>query len=189
MFENSDFGSVGFGVNNNVYIEVIDKENSVVRQKVEIHNKATRRMVTGILRFLSGHFTDTNKNENPQYESAKNYIPCYVAFGDANIWYDDDGKPEIISGNTPYSKKIPRLIDTGWKQYVNYNSKKLEQEIANITDGQYDSREDITQVSCTYEDTATSDMDSIYFYCAVPGTSVCGTRKNGLLSRVSSLAR
>ena len=174
MITESNIKSAEFGIMNNVYIEVVDTDTNNVRQNIEVHNKATRGMVKGILRFLSGHFTDSNYNDEPRYDfdSAKQYIPCCVSFGDANIKYEN-GKPiplenvtqQLVSGVAP----IPTLVDPTWTQYVNYRADKMEREI--VGDG-FQIRKKITEVSSTYLSEPTGDMDSLYFYCTVSPQSI-----------------
>jgi hypothetical protein len=163
----TDISSLGFAVTNNVYIDVVNKKTNVVSQHVEKHNKATRQMVTGILRFLCGHFTDTTKNDNHQYDSASKYIPCYAGFGDSNIVLQD-GVPAPSS-----EPRIPQQVDDNWTEYVPYMSKKLEREFfTNHSKDEFgndyitpsDSRLEIRDVKTTIEETPAGDMDSIYFY-------------------------
>lgn len=163
----TDISSLGFAVTNNVYIDVMNKETGIVSQHVEKHNKATRRMVTGILRFLCGHFTDTTKNNIPQYESASRYIPCYAGFGDSNIVLQN-GIPATSS-----ESRIPQQVSDDWTEYVPYMSTKLEREFftkykkdefGNDYVEPTDSRLEIRDVKTTIEETPAGDMDSIYFY-------------------------
>lgn len=167
----TDIRSLGFDVQNNVEIEVRDDKLNIVRQRFEVHNKATRKMVTGLLRFMSGHFTDTYCNKKPQYDYAKEYIPCYIGFGDGAIEYDQEGKSHPISVLKP---QVPRLEqDSKWTEVVNYESTKFRREI-----DWYGERTKIEKISETYTNVATADMDSLYFHCEVGPTVLNGYRPN-----------
>lgn len=164
---NNDISSLGFAITNNVYIDVVNKKTGIVNKHIEKHNKATRQMVTGILRYLCGHFTDTTKNKNPQYNTASKYIPCYAGFGDANIALED-GIPK--SSDDP---RIPIQVDDSWSEYVPYESRKLEREFfttyskdefGNDYITPSDSRLEIRDIRTTIEESPAGDMDSIYFY-------------------------
>lgn len=167
MIKKNNISSLGFGVTNNVEITVINSETNEVKQNFTIHNKATRGMVTGLLRFMCGHFTATNCNEQPQYDCAKNYIPCFIGFGDGGILYDPTtGLPKTIS---KYNNTIPE-IDEHWSQYVFYDTDKMSREI------KVDSRSKIQKISDTYEAESTADMDSVYFECVAAPGSINGKR-------------
>ena len=145
----------------------MNKKTGIVSKHVEKHNKATRQMVTGILRYLCGHFTDTTKNSKPQYNTASKYIPCYAGFGDGNIVIED-GIPKS-SGES----RIPEQVDDEWSEYVPYQSKKMEREFfttykkdefGNDYITPFDSRLEIRDIRTTIEESPAGDMDSIYFY-------------------------
>ena len=77
-----------FAVDSNVHIEVISPQN-VILQTLDTHNKATKQLVSGIMRFLRGEFTitgrRTDENSLVYKDQARHYIPCYVGAGTAGI--------------------------------------------------------------------------------------------------------
>ena len=154
--------SMGFTILNNVEIQVIDKENKQIIKKVKTHNKATRTMVSGILRFVEGLFTSTNCNDTPQYSGdvSKNFIPCYFNVGDGGVILDENNLPESIGSDD--LQRVPNLIET-WNETVDYTSKNLVREFTAI--GQ---RTKIRKQLDTLSNTSpTGDMDSIYFLCEI----------------------
>lgn len=118
-----------FGIINNVEICVINKDTRIVKKTVRVHNKATRNMVEGIMRFLMGHFTATNLNEIPQYSDdiEKQYIPKYIKFGNGGIVTDSKGE---MSKRYYFNSNVPNLLPS-WSEYVPYNSSKIQREIFN----------------------------------------------------------
>lgn len=89
---------IEFVVNSNVHIEIVSPQN-VVRQTVDKHNKATRRLVEGILRFVRGEFNTTYRrtdlSEIVYLDQAKNYIPCYINIGTGGIRLNSEGFPDV----------------------------------------------------------------------------------------------
>ena len=141
-----------FDVFNNVEIKILDAETRDIKRSVSTHNKATRNMVKGIISFLSGNFTYAHVVE-PDETDARNFIPCFIGFGDGGFnGYDSDGVP---------------IIDENWNGYVDYNSTKLVKEIPN-------SRSRIRKIDNTFVDGDTGkklnnagDMDSIILHCEI----------------------
>ena len=135
---------------NNVEIQVKDKDTGEIKQTVKKHNKATRNLVYGALKFLSGVAT-TDSNFN-----SKKYIPCYVGFGNGGIEESD----EAI---TP---------DPNWTETVNYNDTHLVREIPN-------SRSRIRKQTNTFQkhsgndSNSAGDMDSVIFYSEISPSSLC----------------
>lgn len=153
---NKDILSSCFSFNNNVFITVLDAQKNI-KKNIHKHNKCTRKMVSGILRYLCGHFTDTYNNETPNYETAKDYIPCYFNVGDGGVKKDG-------SGYVYLEPTIPDM-ESDWTTRVDYNSKKLVSEFT--TEG---SRSVIRVQDTSLLQDPVSDMDSIYFYCELsPG--------------------
>ena len=102
---------IGFAIDTNVHIEVIDSHN-IIRQQVDKHNRATHHMLEGILSFLRGDFNasyrqlDENRLRYKDY--AKNYIPCYINLGVGGVVIDTNtGNPSV---DEEYPRK-PRLTD------------------------------------------------------------------------------
>ena len=86
---------MAFTILNNVHVTVYDSKRSIIRQEYETHNKASRNMITGILRFLHGYFTPTVLNNTAlNADSAKSYIPCFFNVGDGGVVIVD-GKPSF----------------------------------------------------------------------------------------------
>ena len=97
--------TMGFAIFNNVFIEVRNEQTGKIVKTVKTHNKATRKMVQGILAYVSGWFTVTDpikyegsdKNwqdeynqKRPMYEPevANQFIPCYFNVGDGGVEID-----------------------------------------------------------------------------------------------------
>lgn len=161
-----DITSMGFSILNNVEIQVIDKENKKIIKTVKTHNKATRNMVTGILRFIKGLFTSTTFNDDIMYDGtvSKFYIPCCFNVGDGGVILDDNGKPKSLDENDDILRKVPEL-DPSWTETVDYSSKNLVREFD--FSGK---RDKIRKQLDTLDDTPVADMDSLYFLCEVqPG--------------------
>lgn len=123
--------SIAFAVDCNVDIHIVSPQKSI-RQSVSKHNKASRRLVSGMLRFIQGHFTtsfrQTDLNSVLYIEDAKNYIPCYVGLGTGGITLDSNGFPvaEIEKPREP-------ILSEAWKNpehFVNYTDTKLDNEMS-----------------------------------------------------------
>lgn len=169
MVKQDKIDSLCFGVTNNVEITIMNSDTNEIRKNIKIHNKASRRMVTGLLRFMAGHFNASNCNDEAQYKNAKDYIPCYIGFGDGGIVYDASGKPSMED----ITDKIPE-IEEDWTQYVYYTSTKMNREL------DIDARPRIKKVYNSFETKATADMDSLYYECVVAPGTVNGIRENGV---------
>lgn len=169
----NNISSMGFTVTNNVFITVENKKTHKTLKQVETHNKATRRMVSGMLKFLSGKFNVTNltkdtknKDINLSVNGSENYIPCYIGFGDGYV------KVEESKGSD--DPTIPILDNPS--NYVDYISTHLIHEHEYEDTG---TRSPIKFASTTFdvpetvdENVSFSDMDSIYFYCVVPPNTI-----------------
>ena len=134
-----------FSINNysldadvNVFIKVIDKKKRV-KQKICKHNKATRNMTEGLIRFLRGEFNttflrefkDTINNIGDNSEIARYFIPTHMGIGNIGIdlntgeipsglvefdhildpsYSDTDLRSEILPENDPQRTKIRKSI-------------------------------------------------------------------------------
>ena len=102
---------IEFVVNSNVHIEIVSPQN-VVLQTVDKHNKATRRLVEGILRFVRGEFNTTYRrtdlSEIVYLDQAKNYIPCYINIGTGGIRLNSGGFPDV----DPDSPRTPPMEES-----------------------------------------------------------------------------
>lgn len=160
--------TLGAEIFTNVEVQVVDKKRKIVRQVIKKHNKATRQMVTGILRFLMGNFNASTRNNKPYYTDTEQYIPCYIGVGDGGVVLDEEGYP-VYDTET----RIPELA-SDWNEKVPYTSKKLKREFyvksqagATLITG---SRSPIRKVGNTTQSTPAGDMDTVYFYCEInPG--------------------
>ena len=160
-----DLGNTfGFGTFVNVDIQVIETDTNTIKTHVMKHNKATRNMVKGLLRFLEGRFNGTYANNLPEYgDDAKNYIPCYISFSDGGIQYEE-GVP--VEEPDTGGAHIPVLSD--WDTTVDYNSSSLVRELSSLSTNRSKIRkqEDTIDVG----DVPAGDMDTVVLYCEVgPG--------------------
>lgn len=173
--------TIGFSIMNNVEIQVIDGESNQIKKTVRTHNKATRQMVTGILRFLEGYLTKTSERDEPLYNEDfwKQFIPCYFNVGDGGVVIQD-GTPMSIE-NHP---EIP-AIDSGanWTEAVDYLSTHLMREyniglrtkIRKQTDTLDGKKRDNDTLSDDYSQSdyksktsgSSLSMDSLYFECEI----------------------
>ena len=51
MVNNVAQPGLAFSVTTNVHVEVVDKAHNEIRQVLDVHNKASRNMIKGLLRF------------------------------------------------------------------------------------------------------------------------------------------
>ncbi len=127
-----------FAVDSNVHIEVISPQN-VILQTLDTHNKATKQLVSGIMRFLRGEFTitgrRTDENSLVYKDQARHYIPCYVGAGTAGIELEtvtlETGETVTLPKYDPTNRRNPPLTDE-WKaedNKVNYSATKMNLEI------------------------------------------------------------
>ena len=156
-----------FGIINNVEISVMNKYTHVIKKTVRTHNKATRNMVEGIMRFLMGHFNATSLNDKPQYSNdiEKKYIPKYIGFGNGGIVNVENITSYYYGSNAP-------VLSPSWNSYVPYNSSKLQREIFDgkkfevnlITDTFASTKENTYS---TPEIVKRSEMDSMMFFVEI----------------------
>ena len=159
--------SLEFGIINNVEICVMNKYTHVIKKTVRVHNKATRNMVEGIMRFLMGHFNTTSLNDKPQYSDdiEKKYIPRYIGFGNGGIVDVENIRSYYYGSNAP-------VLSPSWNSYVPYTSSKLHREIFDgkkfevnlITDTFADTKENNYS---TPEIVKRSEMDSMMFFVEI----------------------
>ncbi len=156
-----------FGIINNVEISVMNKYTHVIKKTVRVHNKATRNMVEGIMRFLMGHFNTTSLNDKPQYSDdiEKKYIPRYIGFGNGGIVNVENIRSYYYGSNAP-------VLSPSWNSYVPYNSSKLNREIFdgkkfevnlinNTTTDDSDNKHDESEI------VKRSEMDSMMFFVEI----------------------
>lgn len=71
-------------VTNNVKVTVFDSNHNL-KKIVTKHNKATKNLVTGLIKFLRGEFTPSNLNQDYNSGAAVGFIPAYISFGDGGL--------------------------------------------------------------------------------------------------------
>lgn len=141
---------MNFDVFNNVDIDVVDSATREVKQHISSHNKATRKMVEGILKFLRG------KTLSGDFD-AKKYIPCFIGYGDGGI---------IYSSNTDTVE-----LEDSWDSVADYYSTDLCREIKN-------SRSRIRKVENTFQSHVSESFpncgssDSIIMYTEISPSSL-----------------
>ena len=72
------------GLKCNVQINTLDRHGKVIKT-VTRHNKATVMMVDGILRYLQGDFTGTERGEAWSANEASPYLPTRIQFGRVGV--------------------------------------------------------------------------------------------------------
>lgn len=95
--------------NVNVFIRVIDKKGRVA-QEVSKHNKATKNMTEGIIRFLRGEFNttflrefrDTINTIGDNSTMARQFIPTHMGIGNIGIESTGQIAENLTSFNTIY---------------------------------------------------------------------------------------
>lgn len=101
--------SAALDLDSNVTIKCIDEYGNITRQS-EIHNKATTKLVEGLLRFLCGDFDITKYNSKEEWltsDEASKYIPTKLHLGTVGVRMSDrDSKyPKLIQINSADFKK------------------------------------------------------------------------------------
>lgn len=92
---------ISFGLESNVKIQVFNKNKKPIYVR-NIHNKATRTMVQGILRYLQGHFTgSTVSNTNGDPSLGQDYIPACLLLGDPGVEVNDHVFQGVTELSTP----------------------------------------------------------------------------------------
>ena len=158
-----------FSIKTNVDITVENRKRKIIRKQIVKHNKATRQLVTGLLRFMTGNFNASSRNSKPYYSDTEQYIPCYIGVGDGGVVLDENGYPTVDT-----ETRIPTLTSS-WNSTAPYIAKKLVREFfVNTKTNQptyTGSRTAIRKIGETYTNTTTvGDMDTVYFYCEIgPG--------------------
>lgn len=131
-----------FVVDSNVHIEVVSPQK-VIKQTVDRHNKATKRMVEGLLRFVRGEFNTsyerTKESEIYYKNDAKNYIPCFIGVGTGGIRLNSEGFPDIDSSNPRKPPMEPSSTGEGlpwWDadtNYVKFTDRTLYKEVTDVS--------------------------------------------------------
>lgn len=152
---------------NNVEIQVWNRRTHEMRKPIRVHNKVTRKMVEGVMRYLQGHFTQTFLNNDAQYSSeiAEKYIPRFIGFGCGGI----------VSNDTVMYDTIVPDLDDNWNRYVSYNSTELKKElfVDTVKGVKVPRRFEIKKITSTFVDKNgdpvqhIAEMDSLMFMCEV----------------------
>ena len=81
---------VSLEVGTNISIFLQNKRKKVVRV-IDVHNKVTSTMVSGILRYLRGDFTKSGYNlRSYDPENAYGYLPKEIKFGNPGVHFSSD---------------------------------------------------------------------------------------------------
>lgn len=122
---------IEFAVDSNVYIQV--KHNNVIRQEITIHNKATQRLVRGLMRFMRGEFFTSNRQQDESAvaykDEAKNYVPCYINIGTGGVKMINTSAGQIPDYSDVDIRRAP--LESWWNEdsnYVHYTDNKLNKE-------------------------------------------------------------
>ena len=125
-------GGLEFGVDSNVHIQVVGPQN-VITKTIDVHNKATRQLVSGILRFIQGEFTPSNKRDSSiiYASQAKKYIPCFIGAGTGGVILTDAGIPDYNDPDRYLPKLTPEWMSDD--NIVQYTDTKLAKEIDSVS--------------------------------------------------------
>ena len=128
--QNSSFAD--FVLDVNVNIEVRDNFGDICKT-VNKHNRATAKMLRGMINFLRGDFNTSNRNTDYKtirdIDKAKNYIPCYVGMGTAGIELDAEGLPNY----NPSNKRLPPVTMEWRGEKVQFKDTQLKKEIDTVS--------------------------------------------------------
>ena len=181
-FQGTDISSAGFSITNNVYITVVNKKKQQLVKQVEKHNKATRRMVTGLLKFIEGKFDHTNgsrdsiaDDDNYWFDKASDYIPLYIGIGKGFIDKDQPYKEE--------NPLIPNIV-SGASNYVHYNSTHLEDEFPVMRSKIRAVKSSVDASQVSNSSISIPNMDSIYFNCEIPANTIKNNLKSEFVTEV-----
>lgn len=114
-----------FVLNSNVHIEVVSPQK-VITQQVDIHNKATKKLVDGILKFIRGEFNQTYRRPKDVEISypgeAKKYIPCYINIGTGGIRLRTETIDNVQYRVPDVDAAKPRVapVEADWNSSDNY---------------------------------------------------------------------
>jgi hypothetical protein len=173
--KNTNSSPIAFSIDNNVEITVLNKAKKRIVKTVKTHNKATRKMVEGVLKFIEGQFTETfaSPNHKPQYSGdyVKQFIPCYFNVGYGGVIIDEETgqqESEDIS-----EKHVPKL-DPNWNELVPYTATRLLKEYSLSGSDPSNRRSKIRYQNyydgkaldtITQQNPPAGDMDSVIFVC------------------------
>lgn len=141
-------------LNVNVNIRLFNGKGKLVQQ-INKHNKATRNMTEGIIKFLRGEFnsTETRNISSVGYDvaNAKSYIPTHIGFGNTGTIFSTQ--------NLEHKSSDPIYLESDYPQYSD-NALRSEIFKFNEVDGiQENHRQPITRSTCV--DSYSSDTYSL----------------------------
>lgn len=122
-------------ITHNVRIVTYDT-NHKIQQVITKHNKASKNLVLGIIKFLRGEFTPSNNSESNlthKPNEAKSFVPAFVSFGDGGI--NQYGTPLTGGGYVQdFDQVIQNMSNTTLLTPSKFNMTKLNHELvgANI---------------------------------------------------------
>ena len=119
--DNSNIKGLPLEVDVNVDIKVKNKKGKLINN-IQLHNKATKNMTEGIVRFLRGEFTNSNLDIEAvgSYQNyAKYYIPAYMSLGDINVDYTKSPPYSIVTGKE--YEIVPQYTDEALRREVFVN--------------------------------------------------------------------
>ena len=105
-----------FSIDNNVTLTVIGPGHTM-KQRINKHNKATKNMVLGLIKFLRGELTPSNVSGSVvshNIKQAKQYIPAFISFGDGGLAQIGTYKPDgtLVADIDDVVTNIKRLSST-----------------------------------------------------------------------------
>lgn len=124
---------IEFGLDSNVHIEVVGP-NKDIRQTIDVHNKATKRLVSGIMHFIRGEMHPSTRREDVLQISntfkSQDFIPCYINIGTGGIRLVGNERDGYLPDYNPTNRRFAPLepdwdVDTN---YVRFSDTKLAKE-------------------------------------------------------------
>ena len=111
--------------------------NHKIQQVVTKHNKASKNLVLGIIKFLRGEFTPSNNSQSElthKPNEAKSFVPAFVSFGDGGI--TQYGTPITGGGYVQdFDKVIQNMSNPSLLTPSKFNMAKLNHELVGATIG------------------------------------------------------
>lgn len=148
---------IEFGLDSNVQIEIIGT-NKDIRQSILVHNKATKRLVSGIMHFIRGEMHPSTRRPNvaqiPNTFNSKDFIPCYINIGTGGIRLVGNDREGYLPDYDPINRRFAPL-EPDWDvetNYVRFNDVKLAKEqtrVSRVAIGHIELETDVIEVNST----------------------------------------